>query len=82
MVWTRFKARNTLYTFIMGWPQKTAVVQALGTSSPHSPGKILNVEMLGYQGRLTWTQGAVGIRVELPAESPWDYAVTLKVILA
>jgi len=73
---------DRLYAFVMGWPEKEAVVQALGTASPQSPGKIGNVELLGHQGRLTWTQEATGLRVELPAEKPSDYAVTLKVTFA
>ena len=47
---------NTLYAFVMGWPEKEATVQALGTASPQSPGKIGNVELLGHPGRLTWTR--------------------------
>jgi len=39
----------------------------------------VNVQLLGHQGRLTWTQEATGLRVQLPAEKPSDYAVTLKV---
>jgi alpha-L-fucosidase len=73
---------NTLYAFIMGWPSKEAVVEALGTASPQSPGKIANVELLGHQDRLTWSQEPTGLRVQLPAEKPSDYAVTLKVTFA
>ncbi len=35
----------------MGWPEKEAVVEALGLASPQQPGKILKVELLGIQGR-------------------------------
>jgi alpha-L-fucosidase len=70
---------NTLYAFIMGWPNKEALVPALGTASPQSPGKIANVELLGHRDRLTWSQEVAGLTVELPAEKPSDYAVTLKV---
>jgi alpha-L-fucosidase len=66
----------------MGWPENEALVQALGTASPQSPGKIVNVELLGHQGHLAWTQEATGLRVQLPAEKPSDYAVTLKVAFA
>ncbi len=58
------------------------MVQALGTASPQSPGKIVNVELLGHQGRLTWTQEATGLRVQLAAEKPSDYAVTLNLAFA
>ena len=73
---------NTLYAFIMGWPEKKAVVQALGTATPQSPGKIVNVELLGHQGRLVWAQEATGLRVQLPGQKPSDYAITLKVTFA
>jgi alpha-L-fucosidase len=43
----RFTTRgSTLYAFVMGWPDKEAVVQALGLASPQQPGKILKVELL------------------------------------
>jgi alpha-L-fucosidase len=73
---------NALYAFIMGWPEKEAVVRALGTASAQSPGKIVQVELLGHQGRLTWSQEAPGLRVQLPVENPSEYAITLKVIFA
>ena len=73
---------NTLYAFIMGWPETEAVVRALGAASPQSPGKIENVELLGYQDRLTWNQEATGLRVQLPAGKLSDYAVTLKITFA
>jgi alpha-L-fucosidase len=78
----RFTAkRNVLYAFVMGWPEKEVVVQALGTASPQSPGKIMKVELLGHHGRLTWSQETAGLKVELPVEKPSDHAVTLKVFL-
>lgn len=73
---------NTLYAFIMGWPEKEATIKALGTASPTSPGKITRVEMLGHKSRLRWTQEAEGLRVTMPPEMRSDYAITLKVSLA
>jgi hypothetical protein len=57
-------------------------VQALGTGSAQSPGKIENVQFLGYQGPLTWAQEASGLRVRLTVEKPSDYAITMKVVFA
>jgi alpha-L-fucosidase len=37
------------------------------------------VELLGHPGRLNWTQEATGLKVQLPAEKPSDYAITFKV---
>ena len=74
--------RGTLFAFVMGWPEKEALVESLGTGSAQSPAKITNVELLGYKGRAAWKQEATALRVELPKEKPSDYAVTLKISFA
>jgi alpha-L-fucosidase len=73
---------STLYAFVMGWPEKEAVVQALGLASPQAPGKIQKVELLGYKGELKWKQDEGSLRVAMPAEKISDVAITLKVELA
>jgi len=73
---------NTLYAFVMGWPEKEALVKALGVKSPQNPGKIQKVEMLGHKGDLKWKQEDAALRVEMPAEKTTDIAVTLKIQLA
>jgi alpha-L-fucosidase len=37
------------------------------------------VELLGSRQRLKWEQGQEGLRVQLPAEKPCDYAFALKI---
>ena len=73
---------NTLYAFVMGWPEKEAMVQALGLASPQAPGKILNVELLGHKGKLDWKQEDGALRVAMPPEKLSDIGMTLKVALA
>jgi alpha-L-fucosidase len=73
---------STLYAFVMGWPEKAAVIYALGFASPQNPGKIQRVELLGGKGDLKWKQDEAGLRVEMPAEKISDVAITLKVELA
>ncbi len=70
---------DTVYAFIMGWPEKEAVVRALGTQSPQSPARIRSVELLGHAGRLTWNQEADGLRVKFPDEKFSEEAVALKI---
>jgi alpha-L-fucosidase len=78
----RFTVKNsTLYAFVMGWPDKAAVVSALGLASPQNPGKIRNVEVLGYKGELKWKQDEAALKVEMPAEKISDIGITLKVEL-
>ena len=70
---------NALYAFVMGWPAGEAVVKALGTKARTAPGKITNVELLGYDEKLEWTQGPLGLRVRMPAQKPSEHAIALKV---
>ena len=71
---------DTLYAFIMGWPEKLALIKALATSSPLSPPKIRNVELLGYKDKVIWTQDEQGLTVVMPERKPCDYAITLKIV--
>jgi alpha-L-fucosidase len=71
---------DTLYAFIMGWPEKLALIKPLATSSPLSPPKIRNVELLGYKDKVTWIQDEQGLTVVMPEQKPSDYAITLKIV--
>ena len=71
---------DTLYAFIMGWPEKLALIKPLATSSPLSPPKIRNVELLGYKDKVTWIQDEQGLTVVTPEQKPSDYAITLKIV--
>jgi alpha-L-fucosidase len=72
----RFTAKGgNLYAFVMGWPEKQAVVKPVTEANF----KAQNVELLGYKGKVQWTQDANGLTVQLPAEKPSDHAITLKI---
>ena len=73
---------STIYAFVQGWPQKEAVVQALGLGSKQQPGKILKVELLGNKGDVNWQQSDSALRVQMPAEKLSDIGITLKVDFA
>jgi alpha-L-fucosidase len=76
----RFTTKGkTLYAFVMGWPEKEAVVQSLGLGSPQRPGKIGSVQLVGHKGSVQWKQDDSGLRVEMPAERGSEVGFTLKV---
>ena len=52
------------------------------TNSPQEPGKILDVQLLGYQDKLRWKQDKQGLQVRMPAANMSDIGVTFKVTLA
>jgi alpha-L-fucosidase len=73
---------STLYAFVLGWPEKEAVVRALAANSPQNPGRIHHVKLLGHNGPVKWRQDAEGLKVEMPAEKLSEIGITLKVELA
>jgi alpha-L-fucosidase len=76
----RFTTKGgTLYAYVMGWPEREAVVPTLALGGVNQVGKIRGVELLGHRGALQFTQDERALRVTLPAEKPSDYAVCFKV---
>jgi alpha-L-fucosidase len=70
---------DVLYAFVMGWPEYQAVVKPLATDTELRVGKIQNVSLLGYDGRIEFTQDKSGLKVLLPRQKPCDHAVALKI---
>ena len=76
----RFTAKgNVLHAFVMGIPEKHAVIPALARNAESGVGKIAHVELLGYPGKLNWIQNEAGLSVDLPETKPGRYALTFKV---
>jgi alpha-L-fucosidase len=71
---------NVLYAFVMGWPEKETVIRPLAAESAGM--KVANVALLGFPGKLEWTQEAGGLKVRMPQEKPCDYAIALKISTA
>jgi alpha-L-fucosidase len=74
------KKGDALYAFLMGWPGKQTVIPTLAPGGPQQVGKIQDVRLLGFEGNLKWSQGAGGLKVDLPAAKPSEYAVALRVV--
>jgi alpha-L-fucosidase len=76
----RFTSRgSTLYAFVMGWPEKQAVIGALATTTGGAQMKVNTVELLGFQGAVNWTQDEKGLAVQLPGQKPCDHAIAFKI---
>ena len=70
---------DTLYAFVMGWPDYQTVIRPLATNTALRVGKIQNVELLGFDGKLDWSQDNSGLKIMMPAQKPCDYAIVFKV---
>jgi alpha-L-fucosidase len=71
---------STLYAFVMGWPEYQAVIRPLALNTELRVGKIQNVELLGFDGKLQFTHDDSALKVLVPAQKPGgDYAFVFKV---
>jgi alpha-L-fucosidase len=76
----RFTTKGeTLYAFVMGWPEYQTIIRPLATKTELRVGKIQNVELLGFSGKLEWSQDESGLKVLMPQQKPCKYAVVLRV---
>jgi alpha-L-fucosidase len=71
-----------LYAYVMGIPSGEFLIKPLAANSPQQPGKILNVQLLGYKDKLHWKQDNHGLKVRMPAANLSDMGITLKATLA
>jgi alpha-L-fucosidase len=70
---------DALYAIIVGnWPAGEVVITSLG-SGQSLEGKVTGVKLLGGEGDCAFTQEADGLKVQLPATAPGQYAYTLKI---
>jgi len=76
----RFTTKGeTLYAFVMGWPEYQAAIRPLALHTALRVRKIQNVELLGFDGKLEWSQDDSGLKVLTPPKKPCDHAVVFKV---
>jgi alpha-L-fucosidase len=78
----RFTTKGqTLYAFLLGWPEDPAVViPSLASGSTQLNGrKLTSLSLLGHDGKIEWSQTDQGLTVKLPEKAPCEHAVALKI---
>ena len=71
---------DSLYAIALDWPTDGKLtIKSLASGSPHYPGEIARVGLLGSEAHLVWTRDTNGVTVTLPEKPPCDYAYTLKI---
>jgi alpha-L-fucosidase len=77
----RFTTKGkTLYAIALGWPDDgKVVIKSLAKTDDSSVNKIKRVNLLGYKGKLKFTQTDQGLMVELPAQKLSDLTCSLKI---
>jgi len=77
----RFTTKGkTLYAIALGWPAENKLtIHSLAKSDDASINQIKRVELLGYRGKLKFTQTAEGLTVELPDKKISALTCSLKI---
>jgi alpha-L-fucosidase len=70
---------GALYAFVMGWPDYQVVIRPLALNTALRVGKIGNVQLLGSDDKLEWSQDEHGLKILTPAKMPCEHAVAFKV---
>ena len=79
----RFTAKgSTVYAFVMGWPEKAAVVAGSGPRQPAAARQDSEGGIARLQGRPQLEAGRGRVEGQMPAEKLSDIGITLKVELA
>ena len=70
-----------LYAIALGWPAESRLtIRALAKTDDASVNQIKRVELLGYNGKVKFTQTAGGLTVELPDKKISDLSCSLRII--
>jgi alpha-L-fucosidase len=77
----RFTTKGpTLYAFALGWPEDgKLVIHSLARPEGSTVNRIKDIRLLGYRGKLTWTQTAESLVVSLPDKKVSEYTAALKI---
>jgi alpha-L-fucosidase len=71
---------NVLYAVVMGQPDNGKVtIKSLAKGSPHYPGEIGGVQMLGADAKLDMVRDATGLTVTVPGNTLPKYPTGLKI---
>jgi alpha-L-fucosidase len=75
----RFTTKGeTLYVFVMGWPEASITIPALARGGPNQVGAITGVELLGSRARITFTHDQQGLTIRPQTTRPCEHAVVFK----
>lgn len=70
---------KTLYVIALELPAAGGTLSILSLGGNKNIGKVLDVAMLGHDGKIEWEQGDEDLRVTVPATRPCEHAYSLRV---
>jgi alpha-L-fucosidase len=77
----RFTTRGgTVYAIVLARPADGKIsIRSLGRGQPHLKGEIQALELVGSNRTLRWTRDAAALATELPAASPSELPIVLRI---
>ena len=72
---------DALYAICLGWPGEQATIKSLGSNSAVPADMISQINMLGSEGTLSWSQSEDGLTIKTPSEKPCQHAYAFKIVL-
>jgi len=77
----RFTTKGaTLYALALGWPENNRLsIRSLAKKPGEASNEISSIKLLGYNGKLSWTQTAEALIVNLPSTRVSDLTVGLRI---
>jgi alpha-L-fucosidase len=77
----RFTTKDkTLYATALGWPADgQLVIKSLAKPANEDINNIRKVSMVGYDGKVEWTQTAEGLVVKVPAQKISEYTCAVRI---
>ena len=78
----RFTVKGgALYAIVLEVPaDRNVLIKSVAAHSPHvAERKVTGVSLLGYDGKLQWTQDESGLHVQLPAMDHPENTLALKI---
>ena len=69
-----------VYAFALAWPEnRKLTIKSLAAGSPHAPGQVERVELLGAAAPLEHTRDAQGLTITVPERRQGNYVYTFEI---
>ncbi|HZT68999.1 MAG TPA: alpha-L-fucosidase [Terriglobia bacterium] len=76
----RFTTKTgAIFAIFLAWPERQAVIKALGSNSPYAPPKISEVKLLGEDAKLRWHRTGEALVIDTPPRKPCDHAYVFSI---
>jgi len=76
----RFTTKDgVLYMIALGVPQQDLQIKSLGTAAKLLDKPIINIQLLGSDKKVEWSQAADALTVKVPEIIPNDAAIVFKI---